>query len=295
MIYNPPVFDNTSNTLGTILMEAIEKTGATVEEAVAAGMKELGVSSPTQVMVEVIQEPDQGIMGQGARPAIVRLVYLGSRQSDKPPTSIVTAPPPPPPTRLIITPVNPPVNSPVEFDYDDEEDEDNASEVGSIVVSYDDAEEDAQVGKVVLDELLAKMEIEGDVIIRRAESTRAGESLHWVLNITGKHMNRLIGHRGETLTALQYITRLIVSRRLQRRANLIVDAGGYKAKRSDRLRELANRMADQAIRQGRTVTLEPMPPHERRIIHLTLRKRPDVMTKSIGEGNARKVTISPTK
>ncbi|PJF33930.1 MAG: single-stranded DNA-binding protein, partial [Phototrophicales bacterium] len=91
----------------------------------------------------------------------------------------------------------------------------------------------------------------------------------------------------------QYIIRLICSRRLQRRANIIIDVAGYKSGRSERLRGLANRMAKQAVQQGRTITLEPMPPNERRIIHLTLRGRADVTTRSVGEGRTRKVTIVP--
>ena len=261
-------------------METIEMTGETVEEAIAAGMEELGVDSPSQVMVEVLQEPDKGIMGEGARPAIVRLVFMGTR-GNTPVTSIVSNPTTSPEgvTQIVSNPyVPPPPEEP---------------EVTSEEIPFDEADEDAQTGKQVLDEVLEKMGLEGEVVILKAASTRDGESTHWVLNVTGKGMNRLIGRRGETLSSLQYITRLIVSRRLQRRANIIVDAGGYKAKRSDRLKQLANRMADQAVRQRRMVTLEPMPPHERRIIHLTLRKREDVTTKSVGEGDSRKVTISP--
>jgi spoIIIJ-associated protein len=288
-------------------METIEMTGATIEEAVAAGMKELGVDSPSQVMVEVLQEPDRGIMGQGARPAKVRLVFMGTRGNEKP-TSIISNPNPQTSssgTQIVTNPYIPPPSPPKqerergrgrdrdwEREYKDEEEEDTP-DTDTEVVAFEQADEDAQVGQQVLDELLLKMEIEGKVVIRKAISTRDGENTHWVLNITGKGMNRLIGRQGETLSSLQYITRLIVSRRLQRRANIIVDAGGYKAKRSDRLKQLANRMADQAVRQHKTVTLEPMPPHERRIIHLTLRKREDVTTRSIGEGDSRKVTISP--
>jgi len=276
-------------------METIESTGATIQEAISAGMQKLGIDNPSQVMVEVVQEPDQGIMGHGVRPAIVRLMFLGTRSNDRPLTSIVTNPRPEP-TPIVIrsTTPPPPAPAPVEYEYDeDEEAEAESSE--TTVVAYEDADEDAQVGAQTLQEILTRMEIEGKVVLHRAQSTREGEHTHWILNITGNQMNRLIGRYGETLTALQYITRLIVSRRLQRRANIIVDAGGYKAKRSERLRQLAQRMADQATRQGRTVTLEPMPPHERRIIHLTLRKRPDVTTKSIGEGKDRKVTISPAR
>lgn len=270
-------------------MESIESTGATVKEAIDAGMKELGVDSPEQVMVEVIQEPDAGIMGEGARPAIVRLLFMGSRGDVQGTTSIVNQ------TPQGTTQI---VSEAYQHDYgvvEEVEAEDDGTDGGveSELVAFEDAAEDAQVAKLILDEIFEKMQMEVDVLIRRAESTRPDESTHWILNIEGRNMNRLIGHRGETLSSLQYITRLIASRRLQRRANIIVDAGNYKSQRSDRLRGLANRMADQAVRQRRIVTLEPMPPHERRIIHLTLRKRADVTTKSVGEGKTRKVTINP--
>ena len=137
------------------------------------------------------------------------------------------------------------------------------------------------------------MQIDGHIRVYLADDQVDGEIPHWMLNITGNGINRLIGRRGETLSSLQYIVRLICSRRLQRRANIIIDAGGYKTGRSNRLRGLANRMAKQAVQQGRTITLEPMHANERRIIHLTLRGREDVTTRSIGEGRARKVTIVP--
>jgi spoIIIJ-associated protein len=271
-------------------MESIESTGTTVEEAIAAGMKELGVTSPSQVMVEVIQEPHPGLMGMGSKPAVVRLLFMGTRPSAQPTTSIVTSKPQVQPTTQIVSKPY----EPVEYEDADSDVIETSSE--GIEVSDEEADEDARVAKEVMEEILTKMGIDGSKVqILKAESTRADENTHWILNVVGRNINRLIGHRGETLSSMQYITRLIVSRRLQRRANIIVDAGGYKAKRSDRLRQLANRMADQAIRQARTVTLEPMPPHERRIIHLTLRKRNDVSTKSIGEGKGRKVTISPSK
>lgn len=275
-------------------MESVEVTGPTIREAIETGMKELGVDSPSQVMVEVLEEPDQGIMGQGARLAKVRLVFMGARSGETPLTSIVTRPvedPTPITTPSIIS------RPPEPARYDAAQDDDDADEdwVAGEAVSDAEADEDALTGREVLLELLKHMNIDAEVEIRRTESAGADESIHWVLNVRGDAINRLIGRRGETLSSLQYITRLIVSRKLQRRANIVVDAGSYKSKRSQRLRQLANRMADQAVRQRRTVTLEPMPPHERRIIHLTLRKRKDVETKSVGDGKTRKVTINPIK
>ena len=114
-----------------------------------------------------------------------------------------------------------------------------------------------------------------------------------MLDINGRDLRLLIGRRGETLNSLQYITRLITSRKLQRRSNIVVDAGEYKLKRSYRLRQLAKRMADQVIQQDRTMALEPMPANERRLIHMELRDHEKVYTKSVGDGNSRKVTIIP--
>jgi spoIIIJ-associated protein len=88
---------------------------------------------------------------------------------------------------------------------------------------------------------------------------------------------------------------LIASRELQRRANIVIDVEGYKTRREEMLHRLAVRMADQAVQLGRTVALEPMPPYERRIVHLALRDNPQVRTESIGEGEHRKVTIIPQR
>jgi spoIIIJ-associated protein len=292
-------------------MESIEKTGETVEEAIAAGLAELGVTA-AEVMVEVLEEPSRGLFGIGAKPARVRLLMMAARRPPEPPA-------PPPPAAKTPTPEAPSPQKPARPDRekparpprqqpaprssrnlsaeaeDDDEDMHAMAAPSGDEIPEEQADDHARVAKEVLLELLKRMEIEARVGILRAESTRDGEDMHWILNITGKNTARLIGRRGETLASLQYIVRLIVSRRLQGRANIIVDAGGYKASRSDRLKQLANRMADQALSQGRTVTLEPMPPHERRIVHLALRARQDVVTKSIGEGDSRKVTISPVK
>jgi spoIIIJ-associated protein len=253
--------------------QSVETTGEDVEAAVAAGLAELGVG-PGDVLVEVLDEPSRGVFGIGAKPARVRLQLL------RPPSP---------------TPASAPAAAASRDDdnLDDVEDDDETDMSAADVVDDSDLEEDATVGREVLTELLDKLDMPCEIVIRRSESTRAGEIAPWLLDIQGPSMSLLIGRRGETLTSLQYITRLITSRRLQRRANIVVDAGGYKLRRSQRLRQLALRMADQAVEHGRAVSLEPMPPNERRIIHLALRNHPHVITQSMGEGAARKVTIVP--
>jgi spoIIIJ-associated protein len=249
-------------------MEMIEVTGNNVEDAISKGLKELN-AQPGDVMVEVLEEPNTGLFGFGAKEARVRLVLIGKRTE---------------PAKQ---------NKQNMQDDDADDSSDDALSDDLVEVADDDLDEDAQVGKQVLEELLEKMQIKGKITVHRAEAESETEETHWMLNISGKGMNRLIGRRGETLSSLQYIVRLICSRRLQRRANVIIDAAGYKTGRSNRLRGLANRMAKQAVQQGRTITLEPMPPNERRIIHLTLRGHEEVITRSVGEGRTRKVTIVP--
>ncbi len=245
-------------------MEMIEVTGNSVESAISKGLAELN-AAPADVMIEVLEEPNTGLFGFGAREARVRMVLIGRRKTAEPEIA----------------------------SEDESPGDDLPAEAALKTVSEEDLGEDASVGKQVLVELLDKMGINGRISVHLADDDADGEAPHWMLNVTGEGINRLIGRRGETLSSLQYIVRLISSRRLQRRANIIVDAAGYKAGRSKRLRGLANRMAKQAVQQGRTITLEPMHPNERRIIHLTLRGRQDVSTRSIGEGRTRKVTIVP--
>lgn len=278
---------------------SIEVTGETVEEAIAKGLAELGVG-PTEVIVEVLDEPSRGVFGIGAHPARVRLQLL----------SVPKPPPPPPPA-----PEQPAVQpqpraqeqperrqprpqpqqkaAPIEVSEDEAEDAASLLNESYEVVPENEMDEEAAVGQVVLGELLERMHVRASVVVRRARPTREGEPAPYVLDVTGGDLTRLIGRRGETLASLQYVTRLITSRELQRRANVIVDIDGYKARRARMLHGLALRMADQAVERGRTVSLEPMPPHERRIIHLALRERDDVSTRSVGEGSARKVTIVP--
>lgn len=114
------------------------------------------------------------------------------------------------------------------------------------------------------------------------------------VNVNGDDLSYLIGRQAETLNALQYISSLIINKEIGRSIPLIVDVEGYRSRRENQLRQLARRMADQAVATGRRQVLEPMPANERRIVHIALRENPDVSTESIGEEPRRKVTILPT-
>ncbi len=268
----------------------VETTGESVEEAIAKGLAELGVG-PTEVIVEVLEEPSRGVFGLGSHLAKVRLQLL---MVPKPPPA---APPPPPPAPAARPePKSPPPPAPERKPADDYEvsEDDTGVLLQADEIPEDQQDDEAQIARVVLGEILEKMDIPSRIVVRRAQPTEEGKSVPWVLDVMGSNLTPLIGRRGETLAALQYVTRLITSRELQRRSEVVVDVSGYKAKRAQTLHALALRMADEAVERDHVVTLEPMPPHERRIIHLALRDRSDVVTRSVGEGAARKVTIVPS-
>jgi spoIIIJ-associated protein len=150
-------------------------------------------------------------------------------------------------------------------------------------------DETVAAARATLQELLSRLRVRSRITASWADD----EDRALVLNVLGDDLGMLIGHNGETLASLQYMTRVLAARRLGRPINVVVDVESFKSRRAEKLRKLALRMADQAVQQGRTLSLEPMPPNERRIIHLALRDRPDVTTESTGEGRTRKVTIIP--
>jgi spoIIIJ-associated protein len=115
------------------------------------------------------------------------------------------------------------------------------------------------------------------------------------LNLSGPDLGVLIGRRGQTLAALQYIANLIMSHDSQSKQRLFLDVEGYRQRHYTALRTLALRMAEQVKTTGQSAMLEPMPASERRIVHLALAEIPNVSTRSLGEGESRKVIILPKK
>lgn len=144
------------------------------------------------------------------------------------------------------------------------------------------------MAKEALEELLDLMDVPATVNL---EERRVGNEEFESFDIRGEDLGILIGRRGETLTALQYVTNLVVSRRVKARVGILVDVEGYRQRRYESLQALAQRSADRVKATGKPITLEPMPPAERRIIHLELQDHADVMTESVGLGDERKVTV----
>ena len=151
--------------------------------------------------------------------------------------------------------------------------------------------------KEALEEILKRMKLKAHVELRSdVEQDEAESDIPPIaLEVDGEDLGILIGRRGETLAALQYIMRLIVAHQQKARVPLTVDVEGYKQRRYGSLRELALRLAQKAVSTRQSMTLEPMPADERRIVHLALSVNPDVVTQSVGEGELRKVVIMPRK
>ncbi|GAB4556060.1 MAG: hypothetical protein OHK0023_27980 [Anaerolineae bacterium] len=298
---------------------SIEAVGADIEAAIEKGVADLGVSRE-QVMVEVLEEPSRRLLGLGMRQARVRLTVIRAPEAPATPQTADTdskatktaetahADDLDGPRKRRPRSARPKASSDVPAPVATESSGEKATQKRSTIdmdVDFEDDEvppsatpeqlaDEAQIGAAILRQMLQKMGFIATVTAEPAVK-QSGEAQHWTLQITGKDVSVLLARRAEALASLQYLVRLMTSREIGHRAHLVVDVEGYKVKREEMLRRLALRMAEQAIQRGRAVAMEPMPPHERRIIHLTLRDNPNVTTESVGEGDQRKVTVVPRK
>ena len=157
-----------------------------------------------------------------------------------------------------------------------------------------------QIARRILEDLLERMDIEAYVTaVRSTVPGQRGEPEETItLHVEGadeEAMGLLIGRRGETLRSLQFMVNLLVSRKVQKWPQVVVDVGNYRQRRQESLEGLARRMAERVRQSGRPLMLEPMGAYERRIVHLALRSDPSVYTESTGEGENRKIVIYPAK
>jgi spoIIIJ-associated protein len=158
------------------------------------------------------------------------------------------------------------------------------------------ADELPSVATQVLETILQAMSLNAQVNTRPPDECdlEGGEEAETVcLDVTGDGLGILIGKRGETLSALQYLLNMIVSKKARTRTRIIVDVEGYRRRRREFLIGMAKRVADRVRQGGEPIPMEALPAFERRIIHIALRDDPDVMTQSTGEGEDRRVIIIP--
>jgi len=248
----------------------LEIIAPTVDEAISIGCDQLGLSRDA-VKVEILDAGGKGgLFSLRNRQARVRLRVISDEEEQDAGGDAATA-----------------------DEYPSAGSEPAAAKTdGAGVALGDEQKMIMQIARTVLEGLLEKMKVHAKVEASYIENNEDKDEPVLLLDIVGDDLSILIGRRSETLNALQYITNLIVGKELGHWIPLIVDVQGYRIRRERQLRQLARRMADQAVQSGRRQLLEPMPANERRLIHLELRDHSDVVTRSVGEEPYRKVTIS---
>jgi spoIIIJ-associated protein len=271
----------------------LEIIAPTVEEALAQGLAQLGLPADA-VSVEVLDSGTKGLFGLGGRQVRVRLtVHVPGEEGVKP------APVAPRPRDKSRT--RPARMPDARVSHRAAEDSESKGEAPSSdpkakapkktePLSIPDGHDSIlDTTESTISKLLYQMGLQAQVSAHYGE---AREDRHPIMvDIRGSDLSVLIGPRGETLDAFQYVTSLMVGKETGQFIQLIVDVEGHRDRRERQLRQLARRMAEQVLKSGRKLTLEPMNPAERRIIHMELREHPAVITQSTGEEPHRKVTI----
>jgi spoIIIJ-associated protein len=312
-------------------VESIEASGKSVEDAVLQGLARLK-KRRDEVEVVVLQEPARGTFGIGNKEARVRVSVRPAHVSAVITPEMADALLGPDENELEDEVFEDDDEAEFEDgegeegeeEYEDEEYEDEEGEefeegelapaqfsspvssqlptsaIAGILSNMDDisvaegemqevenpSNEDVQITVDVLQHILQYMNIRAVVQVRSTNPL--------TLNIQGinENLGLLIGRRGETLSALQLLVSLIVGHRTKHRMRITIDAENYRERREENLRSLALRVAQQVRNYRRSIALEAMPPHERRIVHIALADSKDISTESIGEGDERRVVIS---
>ena len=302
-------------------MSATLFSGKTVEDAIAEGLRALGLRQ-SEVDVEVVSRGSRGLFGIGSEPAQVRLsprqpAPVQPARPEPPAAAAPQAPAPAPPVEPVappaapVVPPAPPIAAPVaaaSVDMPAEALEPVAAEASELeAAALESAAFDASLDVTPEDEEMAAMAVELRAQTVRLMGFDATVTPSWqapdednkdaylLIELHGRELGALIGRRGDTLNSLQYLLRLMVNQRIHAWRNIVVDVENYRLRRAEHLTQLALRSADQVAATGRTLSLEPMPPGERRIIHIALRDHPAVYTESSGEGERRKIQILPKR
>lgn len=269
--------------------QSVTVSAKTVDEAIAEAERELGVPRD-HLDITVITEGSKGFLGMRAENARILAMVVGS-----PPAVETAAPPPAAPretarprrSRAAGEPVAVVEAAPVAEDEGDEGEEEG-DEDAAPGVRAQQRQETAKVAQEILETLLRHMGIHARVSVRSTANPI-------VLDVETESGGLLIGRRGDTLSALQYIVNVLVGKRTRGWTKVVVDVEHWRERREETLRALALRQADRVRQQRRAIALDPMPANERRVIHLTLQGQHDIETHSEGEEPNRRLIITPKR
>ena len=260
------------------MQKFIEVTGKTDEEALAKGLQQLGLDRD-DVSVEILERGKTGFLGIGSVPAKVKLTY---EAPDEPEVQPEPVPAPVVEEKKAPAPVQKKERAPekkAEKPAPVEEKKEPAAPAAQVEDDVAEAIRKFQLG------LFAQMGVEATPVI-----TKEGDTYQVVLE--GEDMGALIGHRGETLDAIQQLTGYAVNRGRSRRARIHVDAEGYRARREESLERLAHKVAAKVVKYRRNVTLEAMNAYERHVIHAALQDVPHITTYSTGTEPNRRTVVA---
>ncbi len=249
------------------MIKYLEKSGRTMEDAVAAALAELG-RSEEEISVEVLEREKSGFLGIGAKPAVVRVSYeVPDEPAEKPA-------PKKPEDKRGPAPKKEKKNA-----------EKPAEKPAPAPAPADESAEYAAVRSFVSG-LMARMGVDAQIDITPRDNGGIN------VNLSGSGMGAIIGRRGETLDAIQHLTNYVVNRDSDKHLHISVDAENYRAKREESLTKLAEKMAEKAIKYKRSMALEPMNSYERHVIHTALQNYEGVTTSSTGVEPNRRVVVS---
>ena len=266
-------------------VDSVEASGGTVEEAVKRALLQLNASLD-DVDIEIIESGGSRLLRRG-REARVRITRRDRPYSEEPDED--DAPPSPPPAAgpepaAVVAETPEPERPEAEVTGGQADREPRAAQPDRTLLESGDELQDAV--EDILSGLLDRMGFVGDFEIVSEDPL--------TYNIVGDDdFGKLIGQRGETLRAFGYLLNLMVGRRLGQPCRVIVDVTGYRQRRAEQLAELAETLAAEVRETQEPVTLEAMPANERRLVHIALVDDDEVRTYSIGEGDERRVVISP--
>ncbi|MEE3381842.1 MAG: RNA-binding cell elongation regulator Jag/EloR [Succiniclasticum sp.] len=280
---------------------SIEKTGKTVEEATAAALAELNLAED-QVVVEVLEKPKKGLFGIGKRDARVRVTPkdAAAEPTQTEPAETVE----PEPAEAVQEPEGMPAVDATQAAFEAKVKEKMDAELGAEAPAEQakapaeaDRNREFVVDEAVIEaakEFLQKIfkAMDMQVVMEKFINKKDGCV---VLKLHGADMGILIGKHGQTLDAFQYLTNLVANKNATTRMHIVIDVENYRERRAETLTRLARRLADKCKRTGERVVLEPMNPHERKIIHTALQNDPKVTTLSEGSEPFRKVVIELKK
>lgn len=275
----------------------LEIIAPTVEQALAQGLAQLGLPA-TAVSVEVLDTGNSGLFGLGARQVRVRLT-VNPPAGEAPVAAAV----------LPSKPASKPISKNEGKRNGSRPTERRKAEIRMaearpaeareaaplparpVEMLADGSDEVLDKTESIVSKLLYHMGLQAQVSAHYGEPREDRRPI--MVDVRGSDLGILIGRRGQTLDAFQYVSALMVGKQTGQFIQLIVDVEGHRDRREQQLRQLARRMAEQVLKTGHKLTLEPMRASERRIIHMELRDHPAVMTESVGEDPYRKVTIIP--